>query len=400
MKHFFTFDPKLLFYGFAIIFFASYGQTFFISIFNTEIRSLYNLTDGEFGLIYAIGTLFSSFCLIGFAKLIDYIDLRLYSFIIAVGLAIACLGIYISYNSIIFLLIVIFALRFFGQGAMSHAGETTMARYFDKNRGKALSVSTLGGMIGVMVLPIVVVKLTFLVGWKHVWLISSLSILIFFIPLLFLVLQNQSIRHSNFTKFNNNFSDKKRLSTKDILLDKKFYIYLPISIAFSFIGTGLTFHQIYIINQKAWSLDILAQGFIFLGIFSIIGLILGGPIVDKYNTKKVALFTLAPLFVAILILIFFNNYYFIFLYMSLLGIGLGIGTPFIGSLWAELYGLESLGTVKALIHASSVFFSALSPVIFGYMIDFGLGIFSLCIMSLFIILISTFLPIIYKKVDE
>ena len=68
---------------------------------------------------------------------------------------------------------------------MSHAGETTMARYFDKNRGKALSVSTLGGMIGVMVLPIVVVKLTFLVGWKHVWLISSLSILIYFLSLYF-----------------------------------------------------------------------------------------------------------------------------------------------------------------------------------------------------------------------
>ena len=202
MKHFFIFDPQLLFYGFAIIFFASYGQTFFISIFNTEIRALYNLTDGEFGLIYAIGTLLSSFCLIGFAKLIDHIDLRLYSFIISVGLAVACLGIYISYNSIIFLIIIIFSLRFFGQGAMSHAGETTMARYFDKNRGKALSVSTLGGMIGVMVLPIVVVKLTFLVGWKHVWLISSLSIFLFFIPLLFLALQNQSIRHANFSKFN------------------------------------------------------------------------------------------------------------------------------------------------------------------------------------------------------
>ena len=112
MKHFFIFDPQLLFYGFAIIFFASYGQTFFISIFNIEIRALYNLTDGEFGLIYAIGTLLSSFFLIGFAKLIDHIDLRLYSFIISVGLAVACLGIYISYNSIIFLLIVIFALRF------------------------------------------------------------------------------------------------------------------------------------------------------------------------------------------------------------------------------------------------------------------------------------------------
>ena len=83
--------------------------------------------------------------------------------------------------------------------------------------------------------------------------------------------------------------------------------------------------------------------------------------------------------------------------MSLLGINLGIGTPIIGSLWAELYGLESLGTVKALLHACMVFFSALSPVVFGYMIDFGLGVLSFCLINLFIIFISTFLPIIYKN---
>ena len=76
MRDFFSFDPKLLFYGFAIIFFASYGQTFFISIFNNEIRNFYQLSDGEFGLVYAFGTLTSSFVLVGFAKLIDHIDLR------------------------------------------------------------------------------------------------------------------------------------------------------------------------------------------------------------------------------------------------------------------------------------------------------------------------------------
>ena len=77
MKEFFSFDPKLLFYGFAIIFFASYGQTFFISIFNSEIRNFYLLSDGEFGLIYSLGTLTSSIILVVFAKLIDYLDLRL-----------------------------------------------------------------------------------------------------------------------------------------------------------------------------------------------------------------------------------------------------------------------------------------------------------------------------------
>ena len=64
MKNFFSYDPKLLLYGFLIVFFASYGQTFFISLFNAEIRIFYNLSDGEFGLVYAISTLLSSFLLI------------------------------------------------------------------------------------------------------------------------------------------------------------------------------------------------------------------------------------------------------------------------------------------------------------------------------------------------
>ena len=134
MKQFFYHDPKLLIYGFLIVFFASYGQTFFISLFNIEIRTFYNLSDGEFGLVYAISTLLSSFILISFAKLIDYIDLRFYSFIVSTGLLLACIGMVILLNNIIFLFIVIFMLRFFGQGAMTHAGETTMARYFGKDR--------------------------------------------------------------------------------------------------------------------------------------------------------------------------------------------------------------------------------------------------------------------------
>ena len=400
MKDFFVFDPKLLFYGFATIFFASFGQTFFISIHNTEIRSFYNLTDGEFGFIYSLGTLLSSILLISFAKLIDYVDLRLYSLGISLGLALSCLGFFVSYNSIFFLFLILFGLRFFGQGAMAHAGETTMARYFGSNRGKALSVCTFGGMIGVMLLPIIVVKLSDLLGWRSVWAISSISIFIIFIPLLFLSLRNQKLRHSNFSNANKNSLNNHKLRTRDIAKDRKFYVYLPISIALPFISTGLTFHQIFIINQKGWTLAVLANGFIFLGIFSIIGLMFAGPIVDKFNTQKVILFSLFPLFLAVLTIALFDNYMALFVYMSFLGIGWGISTPFIGSLWAELYTLESLGTVKALLRACSVFATALSPVIFGYMIDFNYGILSLCIMSLLIISASTLLPILYQKFND
>ncbi len=103
MKKFLTNDPKLLLYGFLIIFFASYGQTFFISLFNTEIRLFYDLSDGEFGLVYAVATLLSSFLLISFAKLIDHLDLRVYSFIITSGFLFACLGMVFLINNIFYL---------------------------------------------------------------------------------------------------------------------------------------------------------------------------------------------------------------------------------------------------------------------------------------------------------
>jgi len=397
MRDFFTLDPKLLFYGFTIIFFANFGQTFFISLFNTEIRNFFNLTAGEFGLIYALGTLTSSLILVGFAKLIDHIDLRIYSFMISIGLAIACLGMYVEFESIIFLYFVIFGLRFFGQGSMSHAGETTMARYFDVNRGKAISFASLGGQVGVMFLPIIVIKLLNIMDWRHVWLVAGLTILIFFIPLLFLSLQKQSSRHARFKESIVETIFNKKWKTREIIFDKKFYIYLPMSIAAPFIGTGLIFHQIFIITEKGWTLEMLASGYFLLGIFSFIGLSFGGPIIDKFNTKKTVIFALLPLFLAILVLIFFDSYLSMFIYLSLFGLNMGIGAPFIGSLWAELYNLESLGSVKALLAACGVFASALSPLIFGYLIDLGFSILTIATISLIIISISTLLSIIYKN---
>ncbi len=395
MKNFFYHDPKLLIYGFLIVFFASYGQTFFISLFNIEIRNFYNLTDGEFGFVYAVATLLSSFILISFARLIDYIDLRIYSLIVTCGIMLACIFMSILVNNIFFLFIVIFMLRFFGQGAMSHAGETTMARYFGKNRGKALSIATLGGMSGVMFLPYIVLNFFTDLEMSQLWLYAFFSILLF-IPFIFIALSDQKSRHNKFDRSLTQDPLNIKLRTRDIIRDKKFYIYLPLSISTPFISTGLMFHQIYIFNQKSWSLEMLGNGYILLGFFSIIGLLIGGPLVDKFDTKKTAITVLMPLLFAVMILIFFDSLFFLILYMCLYGFNMGISTPFIGSLWAEIYGVKSLGTVKALLHAGSVFASALSPLVFGYLIDWGLGIITITSISVFIIVVSTLLPI-YKK---
>ena len=298
MKNFILHDPKLLMYGFLIIFFASYGQTFFIALFNDDIKNIYNLSDGEFGLIYALATTLSSLLLINFAKLIDYIDLRIYSFIVTFGLLFPCLAIYFLPENVIILFIIIFTLRFFGQGAMTHAGVTSMTRYFGKDRGKAISIGNLGGMIGVMFLPIIVVYLNKYFNFKQIWLLSSLSIILF-LPLLYFILSNHNERQIKFNEYNK--SDDKIWTTLQVIKDKKFLIYLPLTISFSFIGTGLMFHQIFIFSQKGWTLEMLGTGFIFLGAFSIVGLLFGGPIIDMLNPKKAILYLLTPIFCGIII---------------------------------------------------------------------------------------------------
>jgi len=395
MKNFFLLDPKLLVFGFLIVFFASYGQTFFISLFNEQIREHYNLTDGEFGLVYAIATTLSSLILISFGKLLDFVDLRLYSFVVSLGLSLACFGMFIFFENIVLLFLIIFSLRFFGQGGMSHAGETTMARYFGKDRGKAISISTLGGMTGFMLLPLIVVKLSNVFGLQNIWLFASLSIILF-IPFLFLILNSQNERHKSFRTNLINDPLNRRWRTRDVLLDQKFYVYLPITISAPFISTGLMFHQIYIITQKNWTFEMLGSGYVFLGIFSIVGLVVGGPIVDKFNTRKAVISSLIPVLLGIFVLLYFNNFIFLFVYMSFLGFNIGISTPFLGALWAELYGVESLGAVRAVLHASMVLASALSPLIFGYLIDWGFGIPTIVIISIFLIMFSTILPL-YKK---
>ena len=396
MRKFFFHDPKLLIYGFLIIFFASYGQTFFIALFNDDIKNLYSLTDGQFGLVYALSTTLSSLLLINFAKLIDFIDLRIYSFLVTLGLFIPCLAMYFLPPSVIYLFLIIFALRFFGQGAMNHAGITTMTRYFGKDRGKAISIGNLGGMIGVMFLPFLVVYLNNYFNFKEIWLLCSLSLLIF-LPVLYFTLNNQSLRQEKFKESIN--KDSKKWKTIDVIKNKQFLIYLPITTAFSFIGTGLMFHQIFIFTQKGWTVEMLGTGFMFLGGFSIFGLLLGGPLIDLLNPKKAILFILFPIFFGLLILTWLDSFFFLVVYMSLYGFNLGITTPFIGSLWAELFGLESLGTVKALFHAIGVLASALSPVIFGYIIDWGFGIELIAFVSLLIIIVATILPIVLNIND-
>jgi len=391
---------RFLLFGLLAAFFASYGQTFFISIFNFQIRETLNLSNADFGLIYSLATILSSILLIWFGKLIDVIDLRIFTSIVSMGLAFSCFAMYLLDYIPFLIFFIIFGLRFFGQGAMGHISQTSMAKYYEKNRGAAISFASFGQPIGEMIFPfLVVIALNFLV-WQSVWLYSSLSILIIFIPLYIYLLNDQNQRHKNFLDEQKKIKNNINFNRLEVLSDIRFYIYLPCYLTPPFIVTGLLFHQIHIANEKSWSLELLATSFVFYGLFSVIGLLIGGPLVDKFRTRLIIPTTLIPMFIGILFLAISDKPIVYIIYMSLISFSTAVSIPFMGSLWAELYGVLNLGSIRSLLHAIGVFSTAISPFLFGLFLDWDLGIKFICLFCLIIISISTFLTYFYRNYNK
>ena len=169
---------KVIIFGFIFTFFSSFGQSFFLGLFNSSIRDTLSITQGQFGSIYASATLLSSFLLIWVGKKIDDINIFKFAFFVTLLLSFSCFF-FSKISSIIFLFIAIFLMRFSGQGLMSHTATTTISRYFTKSRGKALSTCWFGLSSAEFLLPVLIVYLLTVTTWQNIWISISILILIF-----------------------------------------------------------------------------------------------------------------------------------------------------------------------------------------------------------------------------
>ena len=97
-------NTKVLIFGFIFTFFSSFGQSFFLGLFNSSIRDALSITHGQFGSIYASATLISSFILIWVGKKIDDINIFRFALYVTLLLAFSCFF-FSKISSIVFLFI-------------------------------------------------------------------------------------------------------------------------------------------------------------------------------------------------------------------------------------------------------------------------------------------------------
>ena len=387
---------KIVIFGFIFTFFSSFGQSFFIGLFNSSIRSDLNISHGQFGSIYALATLISSFTLIWIGKKID--DLRLIYFSFFVIFLLFFSSIFFSFiNSVYLLLVGIFFLRLSGQGLMSHTATTSISRYFNRNRGKALSATWLGLSAAEFIMPITIVFFLSAYSWRSIWLSISLLVILFLPIISFLTINkiNLSSRESqgDILKKDN----IKSWTRRELLADPKFYLISLLMLALPTINTGVFVYQSFILESKNWGDFVIAKSFMFYAILSVITLFVSGPIIDKFTSRRILPLMNIPSLFAMLILFYFDDQVSAYFVFGFMGISNGLANVLGSSTWAEIYGVKYLGSIKALTTAMMVFATSFGTAIFGLIIDFGNSIEVIAIISSIYIVIANILIVIFKR---
>ena len=358
--------------GALMTFMSGFGQTFFISIFAGEIRGAFGLSHGEWGGIYMIGTTASAVLMVWSGALTDKFRVRILGPVILFGLACAC--VVMATNRWAWALpVVIFALRFFGQGMSSHIAVVAMARWFVATRGRALSIASLGFSVGEAVLPLLFVALMTMVDWRFLW-VAAAMISVLGIPMLGWLLGKERTPGS-LAAANNSFGmGGKHWVRKEALMHPLFWVLVPSIMGQSAFNTAFFFHQVHFAEIKGWSHVQLVSFFPLYTLVSIGSMMMVGWALDRFGTARLMPFYQLPLIVAFLIFATASSPFTLFLGLFFLGLSAGANATLPNAFWADFYGTANIGAIKAMAAAVMVFGSAIGPGITGVMIDLGFGL--------------------------
>jgi predicted MFS family arabinose efflux permease len=375
-------NPRFIGFGLLLAFLSSAGQTYFIGVLGTGIQAEFGLDAGEWGRIYMIGTLASAFVLNWSGSLIDRYDLRWFTLVVLLGLVVACLV--MSWVSLPLMLIgAIFLLRQFGQGLTSHTGATSMARYHDADRGKAIALASIGYSVGEAILPVLGVLVLENLGWRHAFQIMA-AVVIVSIPVALWLLKGHGIRHAEHTAALDRrqaeggaITDYTRMQ---VLREPRFYLILPALMAPAAIGTAMFFFPAEIVRAKQWSGLWLTGNYWLYSAVTVTVMVSAGGLIDRFSARQVVPYYLLPFVAGLVVLGLWDHVWAVWPYLGLMGFSIGMYFTGFNALWAELYGARHLGAIKSLATSINVFATALGPAFMGTLLSNGVSFATICLI--------------------
>ncbi len=404
-------DDKLpiktpFYYGWVILglsgmglFFSGPGQTYSISVFINSYIADFGWSRTFVSSLYSAGTIVAGLLLFTVGKLVDRYGQRKMMAVIGLLMAMACLFNSMITNAVT-LFIGFFLIRLFGQGSMTLTPGTLVPQWFVKKRGLALSIMSIGSVLGSAVLPPFNTWIINTWGWDIAWRIWAGLLIVVFVPLATIFIRNTPEQVGLIPDGAIDPGRDRKLMHKEEITEefwtlkeasktRAFWFISFCQAVPSMVNTGLIFHFISVMATKGIDNTSASLVLSTIALVSFPTMFVAGYVMDRIKVHKVLCLTFICRVFSMFVLIYANSLFWALCFGVLHGILAAFEGITGGYIWPHYFGRMHLGSIRGAVMTVLVIASALGPLPFGYFFDlFGRYTEILFVMMLFPILAS------------
>ena len=389
------------FYGYVIAFvgtigvWASFpGQTVGVSVFTDPVKDALGLSRNQFSNAYLVGTFLSALLIGKSGRLLDVLGTRLVTFLSCLLLGFALLlasvsveistffGTAFNIDSWVIPFVVIsclfFLIRFSGQGLLTMASRNMIMIWFDKNRGKINSFTSISLSLGFSLAPLLINVLIDDGGWEHAWRLLALGIFVFSI-FVWLFYRDKPEDHGLLPDgvVEVVSSKTKEGETKDISFTveqatktRSFWMYALMLAFNAFIVTGFSFHIVSIFGTIAVDKSAAVAIFFPISIVSVIVSLVFNVLSDYMKLQWQLYGMIFAGALASLGLFYLSEPF--GKYLLIVGVGAlgGFFSVLNAIVWPRFYGRKNLGAITGKVMSFIIVSSAIAPSLFSFFFSY------------------------------
>ena len=311
------------------------------------------------------------------------------------------------------------ALVTFGDALMgSSVVGIVISRWFVRQRGRALAVSSMGIGFAKVCMPVVGAWLILVSGWRHTWTIFGFGAMVLGVaPALLFVrrspedmglhpdgdfapasTQEKSAARPKFVPLKISADADVRWSPREALRTSAFWL-LALTFGIASIGvTGLNLHIYSYVTDLGYSAVVAASVMSVIASMQLASPLAWGFLTERIDARYAAMlrFIVQALGLALAVMMS-GHLFWLYVGFFLYGIGLGGNMVLPDILWANYFGRLSLGQIRGMGILISQILAAIGPPFFGFLFDItgGYGL-SFAIFGI-VLMISAILRLMLRQ---
>jgi MFS family permease len=370
-----------VFYGWAILVVAALvmfgtgpGQSHLIGLFFDPIQAELGLDRTEIALAYGSATLVAALLLPRMGRLVDRFGPANMIALIAFGLGLGAIA-FSFVNSWIYLALGFGVLRFLGQGSLMLNCATMTSQWFNKKRGLALGLMSLGFPISIALHPPLTQWLIATFGWREAWIWLGVMTWVMLIPPALLFLYNRpedvGLRPDGEAALKEGESAPPLVgyTRAQALRMPAFYLIVAGLFSLSMLVTSLHVEYTGILKMHGLDPLVAASMFTISGITAAVLMPITGRLLDILPTKWMYFGGLWVQALSLVSITFVDSWETAVAFAMIFGLNNAVTMTYVGFFWPRYFGRKFLGSIQGTGQMIVIVGASIGPLPLGWALD-------------------------------